>query len=152
MTKERKGRLADKDRYTTGYVASFAGMAGRVHRKNAGLARPVVWEDPNNTGEVMIRPQRAVVKGWPNVVGERQGLKAAKLDLDLRVWDEQSHFRSNPYSPGSPAYIAAEPPRSVQELTTQVAVSKAGQRIRKKVHNGTAISLLRSAMAKSGPP
>lgn len=151
MTKERKGRLADKDRYTTGYVASFAGMAGRVHRRNAGLARAVVWEDPNNTGEVMIRPQKAVVKGWPNVVGERQGLKAAKLDLDLRVWDEQSHFRSNPYSPGSPEYIAAEPPRSVQELTTQVAVSKAGVRNRRKAHNGTTISLLRSAMAKSGP-
>ena len=152
MTKERKGRLADKDRYTTSYVASFAGMAGRVQRRNAGPGRPLVWEDPNHTGEVMIRPQKAVVKGWPIVVGKRQGLKAAKLDLDLRVWDEQAHFRSNPHLPGSPEYIAAEPPHSVQELTTQVAVSKAGARKNKKQRHGSTLSLLRSAMARSAPP
>lgn len=132
------------------YVASFAGMAGRVQRKHAGLARPVVWEDPNRTGEVMIRPQKALVKGWPIVVGERQGLKAAKLDMDLRVWDEQSHFRSNPHPPGSREYIAAEPPRSVQELTTQAAVSGVGTR--KKKRHGTTLSLLKSAMARSAPP
>lgn len=152
MTKERKGRLADDDRTMMRYVASFAGMAGRVQRKHAGLARPVVWEDPNRTGEVMIRPQKVVVKGSPIVVGDRQGLKAAKLDLDLRVWDEQSHFRSNPHPPGSPEYIAAEPPLSVQELTTQAAVSKAGARKKSKKRHGTTLSLLKSAMAKSAPP
>ncbi|KAG8217772.1 mitochondrial ribosomal protein subunit-domain-containing protein [Butyriboletus roseoflavus] len=154
MTKERKGRLADdwrgKDRNTMCYLASFAGMAGRVQRKHAGLARPVVWEDPNRTGEVMIRPQKALVKNWPIVVGERQGLKAAKLDMDLRVWDEQSHFRSNPHPPGSREYIAAEPPRSVQELTTQAAVSGVGKK--KKMRQGTTLSLLKSAMARSAAP
>lgn len=156
MTKERKGRLADdwrgKDRNMMYYVASFAGMAGRVQRKHAGLARPVVWDDPDHTGEVMIRPQKVDVKGWPVVVGQRQGLKAARVDMDLRVWDEQSHFRSNPHPPGSPEYIAAEPPRSVEELTTQAAVSKAGARKKKKIRHGTTLSLLKSAMAKSTTP
>ena len=151
MTKERKGRLADEENRRVGYVASFAGMAGTVQRKHAGIARAMVWEDPNRTGEVMIRPQKAVVGRWPMVVGERQGLKAAKVDLELRVCDEQSHFRSNPHSPGSPEYIAAEPPRSVQELTTQVAVGRAGMTKKYKMRNGT-LSLLKSAMARSTPP
>lgn len=153
MTRERKGRLADdwrgKDKHMMYYVASFAGMAGRVQRKHAGLARPVVWDDPNHTGEVMIRPQKADVKCWPVVVGERQGLKAAGVVMDLRVWDPRSHFRSNPHPPGSPEYIAAEPPHSVEELTTQVAVNKAGARKKKKMRHGTTLSLLKSAMAKS---
>ena len=156
MTKERKGRLADdfrgKDKHMVGYVASFGGMAGLVHKKNAGPSGPVVWDDPNRTGEVMIRPQKAVVKSWPIVVGERQGLKAAKVDLDLRVWDEQSHFRSNPHSPGSAEYIAAEPPRTVEELTTRFAVNQAGTRRKKKSHHGTTIDLLKSAMTKSSKP
>lgn len=156
MTKERKGRLADdwkgKDKSSMCYLASFAGTAGRVQRKHAGLARPMVWEDPNRTGEVMIRPQKVFVKGWPIVVGERQGLKAARLDMDLRVWDEQSHFRSNPHPPGSREYIAAEPPRSVQELTTQAAVNGAGVRRKKMIRHGTTLSLLKSAMARSAAP
>ncbi|KAF8447663.1 mitochondrial ribosomal protein subunit-domain-containing protein [Boletus edulis BED1] len=147
MTKERKGRMADEERFMMRYVASFAGMAGTVQRKHAGLAKPVVWEDPNRTGEVMIRPLKAEVEGCPIVVDKRQGLKAAKIKLELRVWDEQSHYRSNPHSPGSPEYIAAEPPRSVQELTTQAVVNRVGARKTKK--NVTTIALLRSAMAKS---
>ena len=155
MTKERKGRLADdwrgRDKNMMGYVASFAGIAGFVQRKHAGLARPVVWDDPSHTGEVMIRPQKVEVKGWPMVVGERQGLKAADVEMDLRVWDEQSHFRSNPHLPGSREYIAAEPPRSVEELTTRAAVSKAGAGKKRKMRHGTTLALLRSAMAKSPP-
>lgn len=128
-----------------GYVASFAGMAGRVPRKHIGLARPVVWEDPNHTGEVMIRPQRVALKKWPIVVGERQGLKAAKLDVDLRVWEKQSHNRSNPHSLGSREYIAAKPPRTVQELTTHAAVSKAGTwKNRTWKQRGSTLSLLKS--------
>lgn len=153
MTKERKGRLADDDRQYMSYVASFAGMAGRVQRRHAGMARPVVWDEPNRTGEVMIRPQEVNVTRWPMVVGERQGLKAAKLKLDLRVWQERSHFRSNPHPPGSREYIAAEPPRSAQELTTQHAVSTVGVKQKtRKIQHGTTMALLKSAMAKSAPP
>ncbi|KAG9318737.1 mitochondrial ribosomal protein subunit-domain-containing protein [Chiua virens] len=111
---------------------------------------PAVWDDPNRTGEVMIRPQKVLLKRWPMVVEERQGLKAAKVDMDLRVWDNQSHFRSNPYTPGSREYIAAEPPRTVQELTAQVAVNQVGgKKTRKMMRNGSTLSLLKSAMAKS---
>jgi hypothetical protein len=113
MTKERKGRLADecrgKDKNSLFYVASFAGMGGFVHKKHAGAARPMVWEDPNRTGEVMIRPQKVLIHRIPRVVGwERQGLKGAKLVMHLRVWDGQSHDRSNPHPPGSRKYIAAD--------------------------------------------
>ncbi|KAF9227595.1 hypothetical protein BS17DRAFT_774003 [Gyrodon lividus] len=113
MTKERKGRLAEeykgKDRNSLFYVASFAGMGGYVQKQHAGVARPMVWEDPNHTGEVMIRPQKAIIQRLPNVVGwVRQGLKGAKLNMDLRVWDGQSHSRSNPHPLGSREYIAAE--------------------------------------------
>lgn len=156
MTKERKGRLADdwkgRDKNTMSYLASFAGTVGRVQKKHAGLAWPMVWEDPSRTGEVMIRPQKVDVKAWPVVVGERQGLKAARVEMYLRVWDEQSHFRSNPHPPGSREYITAEPPRSVQELTTQAAMGGAGARRKKTMRYGTTLSLLKSAMARSAAP
>ncbi|KAI6109603.1 mitochondrial ribosomal protein subunit-domain-containing protein [Pisolithus sp. B1] len=114
MTKERKGRLVDeyvgKDRKKLFYVASFAGMAGIVQKHHAGLAQPMVWDDPRRTGQVMLRPQNAVLHRLPNVVGRvRQGLKATKMDMELKVSDGQSHVRSNPYPPGSRQYIAAEP-------------------------------------------
>ncbi|KAI6045640.1 mitochondrial ribosomal protein subunit-domain-containing protein [Pisolithus marmoratus] len=114
MTKERKGRLVDeyvgKDRKKLFYVASFAGMAGIVQKHHASLAQPMVWDDPRRTGQVMLRPQNAVLHRLPNVVGRvRQGLKATKMDMELRVSDGQSHTRSNPYPPGSRRYIAAEP-------------------------------------------
>ncbi|KIJ16872.1 hypothetical protein PAXINDRAFT_168314 [Paxillus involutus ATCC 200175] len=114
MTRERKGRLVEehkgKDKNLMHYVASFGGMAGYVQKKNAGVERPMVWEDPKRTGQVMIRPQKAMIERLPNVVGwERQGLKGARLAMDLRVWDGPSHDRSNPHPLGSRKYIAAEP-------------------------------------------
>ncbi|KAI6036388.1 Mif2/CENP-C like-domain-containing protein [Pisolithus microcarpus] len=114
MTKERKGRLVDeyigRDKKKLFYVASFAGMAGIVRKHHAALAQPMVWDDPRRTGQAMLRPQNAVLHRLPNVVGRvRQGLKATKVDMELRVLDGQSHVRSNPYPPGSRQYITAEP-------------------------------------------
>lgn len=123
MTKERKGRLAEeyigKDNKMLFYVASFGGMAGIVQKHNAGVAQPMVWNDPQRTGETMLRLQTAVVHRQPIVVGRvRQGLKATKMDVELKVWDGQSHSRSNPHPPGSRQYITAEPPGFTPGMTT----------------------------------
>ncbi|KAL4067833.1 mitochondrial ribosomal protein subunit-domain-containing protein [Scleroderma citrinum] len=122
MTKERKGRMVEeyigKDNKKLFYVASFAGMGGIVQKHNAGIAQPMVWDDPRRTGEAMLRPQNVIVHRLPNVVGRvRQGLKAAKMDMELRVWNGQSHSRSNPHPPGSRQYIAAEPPGFTPGMT-----------------------------------
>ena len=122
MTKERKGRLVEeyvgKDNKKLFYVASYGGMAGIVQKSNAGLVQPMVWDDPLRTGEAKLRPQTAVVHRQPIVVGKkRQGLKATKMDVELRVWDGQSHARSNPHPPGSRQYIAAEPPGFAPGMT-----------------------------------
>ncbi|KAH7889477.1 mitochondrial ribosomal protein subunit-domain-containing protein [Phlebopus sp. FC_14] len=139
MTKERKGRLVEtfrgRDRNSLFYVASFAGMGGLLSKKDAGVARPMVWDDPDRTGEVMLRPTYAALERVPGVVGEmRQGLKATKLNMKLRVWDGQSHNRSNPHPLGSREYIAAAPlesslplfaPATQRKLDEVVAKSKA---------------------------
>ncbi|KAG6336926.1 hypothetical protein ID866_2164 [Astraeus odoratus] len=123
MTREHKGRLTEeyigKDKKKLFYLASFAGMAGIVQKHHAGIARPMVWDDPQRTGEVMLRPQNAFIHRLPVVVGKiRQGLKATRMDMELRVWDGESHSRSNPHPPGSRRYIAAEPPGFTQGMTS----------------------------------
>ncbi|KIJ69214.1 hypothetical protein HYDPIDRAFT_105811 [Hydnomerulius pinastri MD-312] len=156
MTKERKGRLAEevrgKDKHFMHYVASFAGIGGLVPKKHVGTARPMVWQDPNQTGEVMIRPQKAFIRRVPNVVGRmRQGLKGAKLDLDLVVWDGQSHNRSNPHPVGSRKYISAEPPlldliSSTRKRTLHNLAVNSKPRTR---HGADTLSLLRGTVDRA---
>ncbi|KAI6028602.1 mitochondrial ribosomal protein subunit-domain-containing protein [Pisolithus orientalis] len=153
MTKERKGRLVDeyvgKDRKKLFYVASFAGMAGIVQKHHAVLAQPMVWDDPQRTGQVMLRPQNAVLHRLPNVVGRvRQGLKATKMDMELKVSDRQSHVRSNPYPPGSRQYIAAEPLGSASSRRRRMDDAAARSRARLSPSTGVTLGILSNIIRK----
>ncbi|KAI6127669.1 mitochondrial ribosomal protein subunit-domain-containing protein [Pisolithus croceorrhizus] len=90
-------------------------VGGRVRweGQEEAILRGVFCWNGRHRPEASRRPRAADERcphRLPNVVGRvRQGLKATKMDMELKVSDGQSHVRSNPYPPGSRQYITAEP-------------------------------------------
>ncbi|EIW84755.1 hypothetical protein CONPUDRAFT_79557 [Coniophora puteana RWD-64-598 SS2] len=127
----RRGRIIDSLSGTErgrekALVASYARYTGVVKREGGmASARAVEWDalapsssgSPNagagagHNGETMLRVARATLTDSPSVVGRtRQGLKKAKITMELHVWGTGVlHERSNDFRPGSRKYVAAEP-------------------------------------------
>ncbi|OAX41544.1 hypothetical protein K503DRAFT_481685 [Rhizopogon vinicolor AM-OR11-026] len=125
-TKERKGRLVEEVRGDKGrplyYVASYAGMGTVVQQKKQGVMSPMVWGDASKTGATKFRPESVTLHRAPEVVGKRQGLKAAKISVEASAWDAESHYKSNSHRPGSLEYITSEPTKTFSHnfnLTTK---------------------------------
>ncbi|KAJ8589702.1 hypothetical protein M405DRAFT_817587 [Rhizopogon salebrosus TDB-379] len=112
-TKERKGRIVEEVKGEKGrpiyLVASYAGMGTVVRQKKQGVTHAMVWGDATKTGVTKFRPDSVILERAPEVVGKRQGLKAAKISVDASACDAESHSKSDSHRPGSLEYIAAEP-------------------------------------------
>jgi len=127
-TKERKGRLVEEVKGEKGrplyYVASYAGMGTVVQQQKKGLAHAMSWGDARKTGATKLRPDSVTLERAPEVVGKRQGLKAAKIMMQTFACDAESHSKSNSHRPGSLEYIATEPIKSFSNLSYNLAVPK----------------------------
>lgn len=127
-TKERKGRLVEEvkgdNRWALYYVASYAGMGIAVPKGDKGVSNAMVWGDPSKTGATKLRPESVTLQRAPEVVGKRQGLKAAKILMQGIACDVESHLKSNSYRPGSREYITAEPVKSFSNFNTNLTRSR----------------------------
>jgi len=130
-TKPQPGRvLMDSIRRTRSqletYIIGFARMTPSLVKRNVvGDLNKMKWRDSSDPdrGVAQFRMMNPYLKARPVVVGKRQGLKGLKLITQVQniVPAEQDNARSNPYIPGSAAYVAASPsppPPSKEQMPT----------------------------------
>lgn len=117
-TKPQPGRILADNKKQQGrqrdtYVVSFGGMTRKAEKRYCSGIQRMNWNNPSDDSRSVS--QFRVEYGWfrtlPRVVGKtRQGLRAAKSGLLLRSVPSGPDFgRSNPYTPGSLAYVSAVP-------------------------------------------
>lgn len=127
-TKERKGRIVEAVKGEKGrslyFVASYAGIGTVVRQKKQGLTPAMVWGDSTKTGATKFRPDSVTLEKAPEVVGKRQGLKAAKISMQAFACDPESHSKGSSHRPGSLEYIASEPTKSFPNYGNNLTMPK----------------------------